>query len=122
MKSQIRGSVDVFVSKRVRWSHKFVLLGPNKDRMTYNRLSPIQWMASFCRTIKEASNIDIRGNMLDYVINLMDDAKDFSWASTKASHAILLCHMEQGEIVGLLDTDKIDSQVGSCPETPHKPV
>ena len=50
----------------------------------------------------------IRGCMLDYVINLLDDVTDFSWASAKASHAVPLCHMEQGEITGWTDTEKID--------------
>ena len=40
----------------------------------------------------------VREHMLDYVIDLLDDATDFSWASVKASHAVLLCRMEQGEI------------------------
>ena len=46
--------------------------------------------------------------MLDYVIDLLDDATDFSWASAKASHTVLLCHMEQGEIKSWLETEKID--------------
>ena len=50
----------------------------------------------------------IKEHMLDYVINLLDDATDFSWASAKASHAVLLCHMEQGEIAGWQETEKID--------------
>ena len=49
-----------------------------------------------------------REHMLDYVINLLDDATDFSWASAKASHAVLLCPMEQGEIAGWQDTEKVD--------------
>ena len=39
-----------------------------------------------------------RENMLDYVINLLEDAQDFSWSSAKASHAVLLCRMEQGDV------------------------
>ena len=37
-------------------------------------------------------------HILDYVITLLDNAADFSWASAKASHAVLLCWMEQVEI------------------------
>ena len=33
-------------------------------------------------------------HMLDYVINLLDDATDFSWVSAKASHVVLLCRIE----------------------------
>ena len=48
-------------------------------------------------------------HMLDYVFNLLDDATDFSWASAKASHATLLCRMEQGKITGdWQEIEKID--------------
>ena len=84
-----------------------MLAGQNKDRVSYSQLSPIQWMAGFCRTILEESDMAIRECMLDYVINLLDDATDFSWASAKASHFALLCRMEQGEITGW-------TEIGSC--------
>ena len=48
--------------------------------------------------MREESSIQNRDFMLDYLINLLEDATDFSWASAKASHAVLLCRMEQGEI------------------------
>ena len=108
IKSQRGGSVDVFVSKRVKWPHEYVLAGQTKDRISYNQLSPIQWMVGFCRSIKEESDSKIRENMLDYCINLLEDATDFSWSSAKASHAVLLCRMEQGEIGSWSDTEKID--------------
>ena len=108
LKSQRGGVVDVFISHRVRWPHEFVLSGQNKDRITYNQLSPVQWMAGFCRSMREDSNTKIREHILDYVIDLLDDATDFSWASAKASHAVLLCRMEQGEITSWLQREKID--------------
>ena len=50
----------------------------------------------------------IKQHMLDYLIALMDDANDFSWTSAKASHAVLLCRMEQGEVKDFSDTFAID--------------
>ena len=100
--------MEVFVPHRVKWPHEFILAGQNKDRVTYNQLSPIQWMAGFCRTIREESDMVTKEHMLHYVINLLDDATDFSWASTKARNAVLLCRMEQGEIAGWQETEKID--------------
>ena len=47
--------------------------------------------------------------MLDYLISLLDDANDFSWTSAKASHAVLLCRMEQGEIKDYTQTEHIGS-------------
>ena len=40
-------------------------------------------MAGLCRTIREESHPKNREFMLDYVINLLDDATDFSWASKR---------------------------------------
>ena len=48
-----------------------------------------------------------RDFMLDYVTNVLEYAMDFSWLAAKASHAVLLCHMEQGEIEGWHQVDKI---------------
>ena len=39
---------------------------------------------------------------------MLDDAIDFSWALVKASHAVILCRMEQAEIGNWLETEKID--------------
>ena len=46
--------------------------------------------------------------MLDYLIALLEDTQDFSWDAAKASHAVLLCRMEQGEIESFQQVDKID--------------
>ena len=46
--------------------------------------------------------------MLCYLIVLFDDANDFSWQSTKASHAVPLCRMVQGKIFYWSQIDKID--------------
>ena len=81
--------------------------GSNKERITYNQLSLVQWMAGFCRTMRDESNIEIRNNMLDYVINLLDGVQDFSWSSAEANHAVLLCRMEQ-DVSGWPDTDRTD--------------
>ena len=108
VKSQRGGSIDIFVSNRVKWPHEYVLSGQKKDRISYNQLSPVQWMSGFCRAMREEQNRAIKDCMLDYVINLLDDAQDFSWSSAKASHAVLLCRMEQGEIGGWSEVEKID--------------
>ena len=68
----------------------------------------MQWVAGFCRTMKEEKDLGVREHMLDYMIALLDDAQDFSWQAAKASHAVLLCRMEQGEISDWGQVDKID--------------
>ena len=65
-------------------------------------------MAGFGRTMREESDPETRQYMLDYMISLMDDANDFSWISAKASHVVLLCRMEQGEVKSYSDVLAID--------------
>ena len=58
--------------------------------------------------MKEEKNPEIKDSMLDYLVSLFDDANDFSWDAAKASHAILLCRMEQDEIKNYTELEKID--------------
>ena len=90
----------------LKWPHEFVLTGTHKERVSYDQLTPVQWMAGFCRTMKEESDLSLREHMLDYIIALLEDASGFSWAAAKASHAVLLCHMEQGEVSNFSQVEK----------------
>ena len=99
--------MDVFVKNRVWWPHEHVLSGSTKERVTYDQLTVTQWVCGFCRTPGEENNETMRSCMLDYIISLMDDANDFSWGVAKASHVVLLCRMEQGEIQDHSQTEKI---------------
>ena len=108
LKSQRGGSVEVLVKNRVKWPHEYVLSSLNKERVTYDQLNVTQWVAGFGRTMRDESDPALRKHMLEYLISIMDDANDFSWTSAKASHAVLLCRMEQGEVKDYLDTLAID--------------
>ena len=94
------------VKNRVKWPHEFVLTGTNKKRASYDQLTPVQWMAGFCRTVKEGSDLSLREHMLDYIKALFEDGSDFSWAAAKASHAVLPCRMEQGEVSDFSQVEK----------------
>ena len=86
----------------------YILSGLNKERVSYDQLSVVQWVAGFCRIMKEEKNVDSKEFMLDYLVLLLDDAKDFSWEAAKASHAVLLCRMEQVEIENYSQIEKTD--------------
>ena len=58
--------------------------------------------------MRDQPDTKTREHMLDYIIHLLEDAQDFSWSAAKASHAVLLCRMEQGEISGWADCEKIE--------------
>ena len=108
LKSLRGGPVEVMVANRVKWPHEYVLSGVSKERVTYDQLSVTQWVAGFGRIMKEEKNHEIKEHMLDYLVALFDDANDFSWDAAKASHAVLLCRMEQGEIKSYSEVEKID--------------
>ena len=108
IKSLRGGPVEVVVPNRVKWPQEFVLSGSKKERIQYDQLSIVQWVAGFCRILREETNSQTKEHMLDYLISLMEDANDFSWDAARASHAVLLCRMEQGEVTGYNETDKLD--------------
>ena len=85
-----------------------MLAGAIKERISYDQLTMTQWMAGFCRTMREENDQNLRSHMLNCLIDLLDDAQDFSWTVAKASHAVLLCRMEQGEVSGYDQVDRID--------------
>ena len=64
-------------------------------------------MAGFATIAREESDLDTKNAMLEYLADLMEDAHDFSWASAKGNHAMLLCQMEEGKIQWT-DIHKID--------------
>ena len=98
----------MLVKNRVKWPHEYVLSSLNKERVTYDQLNVTQWVAGFGRTMRDESDPALQKHMLEYLISIMDDANDFSWTSAKASHAVLLCRMEQGEVKDYSDTLAID--------------
>ena len=108
LKSQRGGQVEVMVQKRVKWPHEYIWSGLTKEHVSYDQLSVTQSASGFGWTMRDESDPEIRQHILEYMISLMDDANDFSWISAKASHAVFLCHMEQGEVKSYADTLAID--------------
>ena len=108
IKSLRGGSVEVVVPHRVKWPQEYVLAGSKKERVQYDQLSMSQWVAGFCRIMRDETDAQNKDSMLDYLISLLEDAQDFSWDAARASHAVLLCRMEQGDVKNYKDVDKID--------------
>ena len=68
----------------------------------------MQWVAGYCRILREEQNPQVKEHMIDYLIALMEDAHDFSWDAARASHAVLFCRMEQNEVKNYTETEKLD--------------
>ena len=108
IKSQ-RGGGDKFVSRCVRWPQEFVLSGTEKESFF---LRPVDNFPVGCWLLplheRGRKKLKMRDPMLDYLISLLDDSQDLSWLAAKASHSVLLCHMEQGEIEDYSKIEQID--------------
>ena len=65
------GVVEVYIKKKVKWPHEYVLGGVNKERISYDQLTMGQWMTGFCRTMRDESDPKNRACMLDYLIALL---------------------------------------------------
>ena len=89
------------------WPHEQILGGSTKQRISYDQLSLTQFVPGFIKNVLEEENQNYKDSMLQYLPDLMEDATDFSWASAKASHAVLLCEMERGALKWS-DTPRID--------------
>ena len=68
IKSQRGGSVDILVKEKIKWPHEYVLAGTTKDRVTYNQLNITQFMAGFCRIMREEPCQITKDHMLHYLI------------------------------------------------------
>ena len=60
IKSHRGGQVDVFVKNCIKWPHEHVLAGSQKERVSYDQLTMGQWMAGFCRTMREENCIETK--------------------------------------------------------------
>ena len=78
------------LNQRIKWPHKFFLAGNSKYRLNYNQLNITQWMARFCRIMRDEENQQTKNHMLDYLIALLDHSNDFPSQVAKASLAMLL--------------------------------
>ena len=67
----------MFVGKRVKWQHDRDLCGHSKECISFNQLTPIQWVTGFCRSMRENFSFHTRDYLLDYLVNLLEDATDF---------------------------------------------
>ena len=107
LKSQRSINDEAIVKCKVPWPQNHVLTGSTRSRPSYDSLSIFQWVTGFTRIIQDEKNVEIKDKMLEYMADLMEDAQDFSWASAKACHAVVLCRMEEGKVVWS-DTERID--------------
>ena len=106
-KSKRGGNIEVSVKNKVSWPHEPILGGTNRQRVSYDQLSLMQWVQGFCKNILEEKSNECKQFMISYMSDLMEDATDFSWQGAKAAHAVMPCEMEHS-VLSWEDSDCID--------------
>ena len=84
------------VEKKLKWPNDHVYIGTDRKKPTYDQLDECQWMLGFLRQRQSESNQVIRENMIEYLVELLQDAVDFSWPSAKGSHYVLIHRLADG--------------------------
>ena len=93
-RSQRGGKDVVFVKRQVPWPQNQILGGRNKERISYDDLDVFQWVAGYAGIVKDETDLDTKNIMLEHLMELMEDAHDFSWVGSKAAHAVILTKIE----------------------------
>ena len=107
LKSKRGGNIDCVVKHKVAWPQDTILGGHNRQRVTYDQLNLTQWVQGFAQNMLDQKSQKTKDQMLQYLVDIMADATDFSWQNAKAAHAVLLCDMERGAVTWD-NSDKID--------------
>ena len=86
------------MTNKVTWPHEYILGGLRGQHVTFDQLNLTQFVNGFVKGVLDERDESVREKMLYHLCDLMENANDFSWASAKASHAVLLCEMERGTV------------------------
>ena len=94
---QFRVGGEIPCRKFIPWPHDLCFVGTECKRVTYDELSPLQWMCGFIRTILKTTP-DCHLNMLTYASDLLQNALDLGWPMAKGSYKVLMTEMEATEL------------------------
>ena len=99
------GPVEVIVPNRVKWPHEYVLSGSQKERISYDHLSVTQWMAGFCRILREEQNSKNQKFMLSISFHFW--MMQMIFPGMRQRPAMLCSYVEeQGEVVSYEEIEK----------------
>ena len=94
---QFRVGGEIPCRKFIPWPHDLCFVGTECRCVTYDELSPLQWICRFIRTILKTQS-DCHINMLKYASDLFQNALDLGWATAKGSYKVLMPEMEASDL------------------------
>ena len=87
------------------WPQDHVHVGIDRRKPTYDQLDECQWVLGFLRQRQIAKSSIVKENMIEYLIDVLQDAVDFSFPVAKGAHFVLTHRM----IDGLVSWEDLDS-------------
>ena len=88
------------VVKHIDWPHMYVrrMVGGQRKEVAYNDLKVEEFVHGFLNMIAAPkNNMDYKG-MLDILMNLMQDAMEFSWLNARSFYQMIVQDVEQGVV------------------------
>ena len=71
-------------------------MGVHRGRPSYEQLNECQWVLGILRQRQVAKSQIVRENMIEYLIDLLQDAIDFSFPAAKGAHFVLINRIIEG--------------------------
>ena len=95
------------ITRFVDWPHMYVFRRDCNDGVKYDSLSQMEFMNGYLMLMKREKDSRVRSHMYEHLINLTDDASQYSWPVVRNFHSIVLCMMESNRLEWH-QTSKID--------------
>ena len=86
------------VVKNVLWPQELCFVGAARKTVSYDELSPLQFVVGFLKSIQVESSTTIKEHMIDYMVKLAQDGLDTSWNVARGANAIIYSQLEQNRL------------------------
>ena len=71
-------------------------VGIHRAKPSYDQLDECQWLLGFLRQRQVSRDPVVRENMVEYLVDLLQDAVDYSWPVAKGAHFVLIHRIIDG--------------------------
>ena len=92
----VKNSVKNKENSKLKWPQDHVYVGIHRRNPTYDQLEECQWFLGFLKQRQAETDHVIREHMIEYLVELMQDAVDFGWPSAKGAHFVLVHRIGDG--------------------------
>ena len=103
---RFRGS-EALVTKQILWPQELCYNGPARKLVSYDDLSPQQFVVGYLRSFQLEKSPAIKEAMMEYVIKLFQTSLDTTWDIARGANAVVYQSLEQDRLQWT-DTSEVD--------------